>query len=103
MKLRDRAHPQGVIDTWMRSVEAEFGGGGHVGTLLRLNPTVRRLLESPAQTDQLVEFGYVLGMDNRELEFAMRSLQLLGDAAGPSVAAALQTRATAVHVADGWN
>jgi hypothetical protein len=61
------------------------------------------LLESPAQTDQLVEFGYTLGADNRELEFAMRSLQLLGEAGGPSFSAALQTRGAAVNVADGWN
>jgi hypothetical protein len=103
MKLRDRARPQGVIDLWMRSVEAEFGSGGHVATLLRLNPIVQKMIETPGQTDDLVEFGYVLGADNCELEFAMRSLELLAEAAGPSVAAVLNTRATAVSVADGWN
>src|SRR3954447_3480620 len=104
MKLRDRSRPQGVIDLWIRSVEAEFGGGEQIVTLQRLAPMIREMLETPAQVpSHLVEMGYVLGVDNRPLDFALRSLELLAEATGPAAAAVLKTRASAVNVADGWN
>jgi len=104
MKLRDRSRPPGVIDLWIRSVEAEFGGGEQIVTLQRLSPLVREMLETPADApSHLVEMGFVLGVDNRRLEFALRSLELLAEASGPAAEAVFKTRAAAVNVADGWN
>ena len=102
MKLRERSSPQSVIDQWLQLVEAEFGSGGHIASLRRMSSTVQKLLESPAQApSHLVDLGYAIGVDNRDLAFALRSLELLGQAGGPTTAAALNTRSAAVLVADG--
>jgi len=104
MKLRERSSPQGVIDQWLQLVEAEFGSGGHVASLRRMSSTVQKVLESPAQApSHLVDLGYAIGVDNRDLTFALRSLELLAQAGGQATAAALNTRSAAVLVADGWN
>ena len=104
MKLKDSLTAQFVIDEWMRTIDAEFGNGSHVATLGRLAPTIRRLLEQPAQLEHsLIEYGYQLGSASHSLDFATQCLQMLTRVCEPDLAARLDNRAVAVLVAEGWN